>query len=175
MCGTAAPGCAMAGVAPRSTAGGGCATRSAASASTTAGLRAPDIRAWDFCPATLRMSLVANGTPTYCTYNAANELVHEVAAGGETAPHPTVRVDEMDEVDIVDGGLRASCPRSPCCPFRPFSSPRSGRWRPVAQSDQRELWEAARPPRKAPERRRHSSRRGAREVRLCGAWHRMGL
>ena len=81
-----------------------------------------------------RTSLVANGTPTYYTYNAANELVHEVAAGGETAPHPTVRVDEMDEVDIVDGGLRASCPRSPCCPFRPFSSPRSGRWRPVARA-----------------------------------------
>jgi len=32
-----------------------------------------------------RTSLVANGTPTYYTYNAANELLHEVTPGVETA------------------------------------------------------------------------------------------
>jgi len=44
-----------------------------------------DIRASDLCPATLRPSLVANGTPTYTTYNAANELLQEVTPGVETA------------------------------------------------------------------------------------------
>jgi len=32
-----------------------------------------------------RTSLVANGTPTYTTYNAANELLQEVTPGVETA------------------------------------------------------------------------------------------
>ena len=47
---------------------------------------------------------------TYTTYNAANELLHEVAPGGETAPQPTMRVDGMDEVGVVDGDLRVPCP-----------------------------------------------------------------
>jgi len=46
-----------------------------------------EIRASDLCPATLLTSLVANATPTYCTYNAANELLQEVTPGGGTATY----------------------------------------------------------------------------------------
>ena len=46
-----------------------------------------DIRASDLCPATLPTSLVANGTPTYTTCNAANELLQEINPGVETATY----------------------------------------------------------------------------------------
>jgi len=44
----------------------------------------------------------------YTTYDAADELLREAAPRDETAPHPTVRVDEMDEVDEMDAGSSAS-------------------------------------------------------------------